>query len=340
MKNRFITIAVLGAALLGVAATAPAATDPTYGANAYYEAQFDGIGVTYVNKASLAGRVYSTTTSYAPGAVATKSYSTATNASAELDLPASGVLMLAQTISDFSAGRMPTLSTQVHAIGGDPAMPQWTDLGGCTIAYIKFPRLSAADKAPGFVTLSLNPAVYASLTAPRAMNPGPPAPAPALFNTGQFSVSIPGIDCSHVLAVDGIMMESHLNHRQSFGQDQLGHVTPPVGVNNWNITIQAAGVSARGLKEWMNALNGGVSAKRDVTIQLLTPSLQGTVFTLRGTGVGLLSVHAMAEQPDVTSRVEAELFVERWEVVVPSAKKDKSQLMVPAPGLTLPGTRK
>lgn len=338
MKACSIVIALtLGAAALGLATISQAAVTTTY---AVRNSDVLFHGVTYLTgakRATVAGRAWQVMSRGAAGGNV-KDYVNPYYPPAELEFGANGVQALAGVINEFSAGRPPRLSTQVHTVTGDPDVPDWTSLGDAEVAYFEFPKFDAGGKSAATFEMRVVPTNFAPMSDKIAGTTAPLAPPAVAVYSSSFAVSIPGIDCSHVTVVDNITIESAANTRSTGGRESNGPAKPASGVSNWNFTLEANGASARGLREWMLANQGGSPTKREISIQVMANAGGTALFTLHGIGVGLMSVQSAGEAPDAVRGVRAELFVERWEVLLPGAPKPKLELAVP--GLGTPTGRK
>lgn len=338
MKSRhFVSATTLIAVLFCAVPTTHAAMDSRLATASNAELVFEGIAsIANVLGEAPAGPIYNVNVGQLATGLPSKSYGAPRFAPVEYSMHLNGVIALTRVLNDYSAGRGATLTTQVR-LPIMPALPEYTFLGDCSIAYFEFPKLGAGSKSAALFKLGLVPSAFEPLTAPRPAKPGTVVAPTATFIENSFTVSIPGLDCSRVISVGGIRMSGGQSAPPSGTENGRQVQTTNTGGSNGNITIEASGVSARAFRDWMLANANGAPSRKELMIRLVSPSTQATLLTVRGIGVGLIGVYPRVQPTAGSWTVDAELFVERWELLLPEAPKEK--LALPT-GITLPGGRK
>ena len=343
--SRLVSTITLAALLLGAAPPARAAIN----SNAYglrtHEVFFNGVShVTGVKRAAYTGLAWRASVRNTGGAIA-KDYAVPYYPLAEFEMRMNGAQALARAITDLSAGRQVRLSTQVRTPSLDPAAPEWTNLGDSEMAYFEFPKLDAQSKSAGYFKTAVVPTAFVPMTDRPAGASAPVSPTAAgsgtSFLENGFVVTIPGMDCSHIVSVDGIRIEGPAAASSTVAGAELTDSRPAVTNTNGNITIRATHASSRGLRDWMLANQAARPTKREITIQLFSVGGGQPLLTLHGVGLGLMSLVPDAEDTEGLPGSTATLFVERWEVTAPGGPGlTKGKVDLAAPGLGIPVGRK
>lgn len=342
MKGRHLVSTItLAASLIVAIPLAHAASGPNSYALQSHEVLFNGLShVSGIRRSTCTGRAWHAVASNVNGTIV-KAYGAPYYPPAEFELPVNGAQALARAITDLSAGRQVRLHTQVHVAAFDQSTPEWTNLGDSELAYFEFPKLDANSKSGGYFKMAVVPTTFTPMADKLAGTSAPvAAPAPVFLANG-FVVTIPGLDCTRVMSVDGIRIGGSADAGSSVASGEFADARPSAESRNGNITIRATAVTSRGLRDWMLANQTGGPTKREITIQLVSASGAQPLLTLHGVGVGLMSV---MPDPAVNEGIPiwtATLFVERWEVTAPGGPgMVRGKVDLAAPGFGIPGGRK
>jgi hypothetical protein len=177
---------------------------------------------------------------------------------------------------------------------------------------VTVPGLDGASKEVGYLELRLVPAT----TRVEAVPPG--APMPPLGKESQnvwlmsnFSIDIPGLPTNRVATVEPFKLATKA------GSNYLGGT---------RLSVTFASVDVLPWAEWFDEflVKGKAAPERTIEIKMLKPNRQAALLTLKGSGVGILSLTPLAQERYSAKmpRYRAELYVERWQLV-PGAAADK-----------------
>ena len=167
------------------------------------------------------------------------------------------------------------------------------------------PGMDAASKEAGHIQLRLAPAST-------RVEPAPPGTQISKLGKGtqkgwrlnDFRVDIPGLPTNRVSAIAPFTLA------MKPGRNYLGGT---------RLSITFASVDALPWAEWADEflVKGTGAPERTIELALLQPNLQKALLTLRGSGVGILSLAPVPVEASSTkvARYRAELYVERWQLV-------------------------
>jgi hypothetical protein len=174
------------------------------------------------------------------------------------------------------------------------------------LAEVAFPALDGASKDHGYLRLRITP--------PTTQLQAPPPGSSVAGKIGQkqkpwlvsaFTLDIPGLATQRVSRIEPfkIALKTRANGTAFFAGTRL--------------TVTFAAVDAGSWLDWQEQfLLKGPGPERTLELKLLSSNLKDTLMELKGSGVGLLSLAAVAQEDnEKTARLRAELYVEKWQIV-------------------------
>lgn len=181
-----------------------------------------------------------------------------------------------------------------------------------------FPTLDASSKDAGFMTLKFQPELIKGKSASGKQN-GAGTKARQWLRSG-FRLQIDNLDCTKVSKIEAFTVKTKLAEEAigSSRSTELG----PTSVEFPNLRITLSEVSAKTWFDWLEDFvikgNNDESAERSGTIQLLAPDGKTEHARIKLIGLGIYRIAVAAAEPrgDKVSRVTAELYCTRMELVV------------------------
>ena len=174
------------------------------------------------------------------------------------------------------------------------------------LAEVAFPAFDAASKDHGYLQLRITPSTTQLQAPPPGSNVGGKLGAKQkAWLVSAFKLDIPGLATQRVSRIEPF---------------KLALKTRPGGLayfGGTRLTVTFAAVDSAPWLDWEEAfLLKGPGPERTLELKLLSPNLKDTLMELKGSGVGLLSLAAVAQDDaDKVARLRAELYVERWQLV-------------------------
>lgn len=214
------------------------------------------------------------------------------------------VTQLGAFLSQWVAGQVGALDGRM--IGYSFGKPEYQKVfTQARLTELGIPGLDGAAKDVGYLRLHLVPAGMRV----EAVPPGTPT-AKALgakvkrWQVNQFRVDIPGLPTSRVRAVAPFTLT------MKPGRNYLGGT---------RLSITFASVDVMPWAEWADEflVQGTGAPERTVELKLLEPDMKDVLLTLKGSGVGILSLAPVTQEPNSEKMPlhRAELYVERWQLV-------------------------
>lgn len=216
-----------------------------------------------------------------------------------------GLTEFGKLLGQWASGQQGPLEGRI--VGADFAskVQYYRSFPQAQLAEVGFPAFDGASKESGHLQLRLVP-VSTKLEAP---TPGANVPwttghKPKTWLTSNFRLDIPGLATSKVSRIEPFKLAV----KTSGGATYVGGT---------RLTVTFAAKDAATWLEWQDQFfASGGSAERTLELKLLDPSLKDTLLTLKGSGVGLLSLAVPGEgYTEKLPRMRAELYVERWQIV-------------------------
>jgi hypothetical protein len=239
-----------------------------------------------------------------------------------LQLEAGDVRALAPWIETLLSGKLRRCRLQLKPTSMPGRFSDWVDLPDGFLSRITFPGLDPATPGP-------SPSARIEITAPRLDRRTAPLPmsvpnGATLTETAvpvaiaRFTVSIDGVDCSNVVAIDPIDVRCKVE--SDFIQER-GMQYRMSSVTNEPFRLSAFGTGAVALGEWLESVANGALQGRMRSIQVNFLAADGTaLYSLKGRDACILyatpaptSIH-----PDA---VKAGLFANQWTLLVPIDRK-------------------
>lgn len=183
------------------------------------------------------------------------------------------------------------------------------------VTRIALPDLDVASRDPLYMEVELTPERI------KRMEGGPSdskmgAKQRRLMRSN-FRVDIPGLETKRVMSVSGLTLT------RPVVADAVGDTREPAKVPmRWNASNVVLTINAADAQSWYAwaddfLINGNAGQDKEKTIEVhvLSPDMRD-VLVLRGSGVGLVSVRpATGTSNDQLQRFQAELYVEKWDIV-------------------------
>lgn len=207
-------------------------------------------------------------------------------------------------LSTWAAGQQGPLDGRVIGTEFDYKHGYQRSLKQARLTEVAFPALDGSSKDPGYLDLRLAPA--STELAPLPGNyAGPKVGAKQKsWLLSNFRLDIPGLATTRVSRIEPFK----LSLKTSGGTSYLGGT---------RLTVTFRATDAATWLDWQDGLLKGQPAERTLELVLLSPDLKQPLLTLKGSGVGLLSLAAPAyvANSEKAGRARAELYVERWQIV-------------------------
>ena len=165
------------------------------------------------------------------------------------------------------------------------------------------PMLDGASNSSADFTVRLAPERTSDVTSPTTLPPsGSPAPGDAPFLSSNFRLNIAGLDCTRVAKIDSFTVKQ----------------TPGTGLAEFpNLRIELSSVSATTWRTWFQSFLIDSSAANEKTgnLSFLSTNLTTVLATINFFNLGIFRLESSPVDP---SRVVAELYCERMELVIPA----------------------
>ena len=216
----------------------------------------------------------------------------------------------AKVLGAWAAGQQGPLDGRVIGADFDYKHGYQRSLKQARLAEVAFPALDGSSKESGYLELRLAPASTELTPLPGnyyGSNMGAKQKAWLLSN---FRLDIPGLATKKVSRIEPFK----LSLKTSGGTSYVGGT---------RLTVTFAASDAATWLDWQDQLLKGQPSERTLDLAVLGPDLKKPLVTLKGTGVGLLSLAPLAyvANSEKLPRLRAELYVERWQIVPGAASE-------------------
>lgn len=182
------------------------------------------------------------------------------------------------------------------------------------ITEFSIPACDAASKESGYLIVKFSPEVTTPLAGKGSMLPAVGAKQKS-WATSNFRLTIPGLDCSRVSRIEALAI------KQTIAQDQFGQARvaqkEPAKLEFPNLVISLAEASAGTFYAWFQAMvvkgETGENNEKFGTLELLDPTLQGTLLTINFHHLGIFgfSPEKSDSNADTIRRVKVEMYCEQ-----------------------------
>ena len=173
-----------------------------------------------------------------------------------------------------------------------------------TLVETIVPMLDGASNSSADFSVRLAPERTSDVTPPTTLPPsGSPTPGDAAFMSSNFRLNIVGLDCTRVAKIDSFTVKQ----------------TPGTGLAEFpNLRIELSSVSTATWRTWFQSFLIDSSAANEKTgnLTFLNANLTTTLATINFLNLGIFRLENSTADP---SRVVAELYCERMELVIPPA---------------------
>ncbi len=183
------------------------------------------------------------------------------------------------------------------------------------ISEIGFPAFDASSKDPGHLTVKFAPEFTTLLSGKGNDVSGLLAKRTKGWLTANFKLTIPGLDCSRVSKIDAFTI------KQKVVQDPLGQirdfVKEPGKLEFPNLSLYVGEASAGTFYSWFQDMvlkgNSGEQNERVGTLELLDPTMKGTLLTVTFQHLGIFgfSPDRATSASDTIRRVKVEMYCEQ-----------------------------
>ena len=187
------------------------------------------------------------------------------------------------------------------------------------ITRITFPRLDAGSKEAGKLTVTLTPSATYLVKTGGTYGTPPASKGGQQWLASNFRLTIPGLDASKVSTIEAIDISIPLTAPP---QQECNSCTPvPAKINFPNLELVTGEASSADWFRWhetfvLEGQHDDGQEKRG-TLDLLTPTMKGTIFSVAFTGLGIVSV---ANEPasagsESIPKVRATMYAEQITLV-------------------------
>lgn len=192
-----------------------------------------------------------------------------------------------------------------------------TTLTNALVTRISFNDLDASSREPMYMEVELTPELIRRTDGGGAAE-GKMALRQRRLLRSNYRVDIPGLETKRVTSVTGLTLTRPLS------ADAVGVTREmtkmPMRWNTSNVVLTINSADEKSWQAWADDFlikgNNGQDKEKTIEIRLLTPDLKSEVLLLKGSGVGLVSIRpATSATNEQMQRFEAELYVEKWEIV-------------------------
>jgi hypothetical protein len=191
-----------------------------------------------------------------------------------------------------------------------------TTLSNALVTRISFTDLDGASREPMYMEVELTPELIRRSDGGGAAE-GKMALRQRKLLRSNYRVDIPGLETKRVTSVTGLTLT------RPVVADAVGMTREPSKIPmRWNASNLVLTVSAADEKSWqawaddfLMKGNNGQDKEKTIEVHLVTSDQKSDVLVLRGSGVGLVSLRPSTAAANEIQRLEAELYVEKWEIV-------------------------
>jgi len=171
-----------------------------------------------------------------------------------------------------------------------------------TLAETTVPMVDATStSAAADFTVRLTPERTSDVTPPASLPPTSPMPGDTPFMSSHFRLDIVGLDCNRVTKIDSFTVKQ----------------TPGTGLPEFpNLRIEFIASSLASWRTWFQSfiINSSASNEKTGSLFFLSPNLATVLATINFYNLGIFRLETAPADP---SRVVAELYCERMELIIP-----------------------
>lgn len=233
---------------------------------------------------------------------------------------------LAQWVTAFLEGKAPELDGAVILLNLNRQPVRRLEWHGGAIHSVAFPALDATGgRQAGRWTITIRPARTRDVGGSGQTFAFPQGRATA-WRAGNFALSMPGIDCTRVVAVDPIVVtQTYLAPASGREAAKPG----PLQVSDLVVTVHETGTSdfVSWVEDFIVAGNNSKAHEKDATVRYLAANLHDDLASLSVMSTGIFRVDHLSQVAGVarTTQVKFSMYAEqvRWapaaEAAVPTA---------------------
>ena len=218
---------------------------------------------------------------------------------------------LAAWVTEFLDGKAPVHDGAVILLDLNRQPVRRLEWHQGAVFSVAFPGLDAQAKESGLVTITIRPTTTKDVGGGSAVS----TPAQKLTRgwlTGNFALSMPGIDCTRVTKVEPLVVT------QTYLAPASGRGTPtpgPVHVGDLVVSVTASGASdfVRWGEDFIVAGHNTKSHEKDATIRYLAANLRDDVARLNVRAIGIFRVDHESTVTNAarTSQVRITMYAEQ-----------------------------
>ena len=211
---------------------------------------------------------------------------------------------LVKVVSAWAAGQQGPLDGRVVGTDYNLKAGYQRSLKQARLTEVAFPALDGSSKEPGYLGLRLAPASTELAPLPGNYYDTGVGAKQKPWLLSNFRLDIPGVATNKVSRIEPFK----LSLKSAGGASYVGGT---------RLSVTFAASDAATWLDWQEQLLKGQPAERTLELALLAPNLHGAMLTLKGSGVGLLSLAPLpfVANSEKATRLRAELYVERWQIV-------------------------
>lgn len=225
-----------------------------------------------------------------------------------------------QWIKGFLEGKVPQHDGAVVFLNYSYQQVRRLELRHATIASVTFPKLDGAGKDAAHLTVTIRPEFTRSTPA-SGPHQSPSSRSKKTWQSSNFVVEIPGVDCTRVSSVAPLMVS------QPQVEDAVGSTRAPTAelgpLEVGDLVLAVAESGAAGFTTWCEDFivngNNGKSQEKTATITCKSPNLKEELFSLALQGVGIHRLDPMkqVQGAEAISRITASMYCEEVALTLP-----------------------
>ena len=186
------------------------------------------------------------------------------------------------------------------------------------ITEVDFPKLDASSKDAASLTVKISPeytrAVKGSSTKSSLDGSGSKPGIEKKWLPSNFRLSIPGVDCSRVNAIDALVVKQHVTEDAIGDERDLTREPGALEIPNLVVTLDQA--HAGDFEKWFDDFvikgNNDQSHEKEGKLEFLAWNTSTALFTLTMRGLGIFRMTPLSEASgsEKISRVKVEMYCE------------------------------
>lgn len=210
-------------------------------------------------------------------------------------------------VSQWATGQQGPLDGRLIGADFDYKAKYYRTFTKARLAEVAFPAFDGASKDHGYLQLRITPSTTQLQAPAHGIDVrNEIGPKGKVWIASAFKLDIPGLATKRVSRIEPF---------------KLALKSTPAGVTYFGgtrLTVTFAALDAAPWLDWQDEfLLKGSGSERTLALTVLSVNLKDALMALKGSGVGLLSLAAIAQDgsSEKAPRLRAELYVEKWQIV-------------------------